>query len=135
MLSILLSEENQLKILKTASIRDTKDIFGRFLYSAVTNGIKLVVLFFLSNHISHIQTELYNQSIKDPNFQLTNNVETPARDAMLLLKSSLLKVQETLSAVDKLILQKTLRLTKHRADLCFDVYTSPSIKGTVAKII
>lgn len=99
-----------MKILKAASIRDTRDIFGRFLYLAVTNGIKLVVLFFLSNHISHIQTELCNQSIKDQNFQLTNNVETPVRDAMLLLKSSLSKVQGTLSAVDKLILQQSYLL-------------------------
>ena len=47
---------------------------------------------------------------------------------MFLLKSSLSKLLGTLSAIAKLILQKALSLTKHRADLCFDVYTSPSIK-------
>ena len=47
---------------------------------------------------------------------------------MFLLKSSLSKLLGTLSAIAKLILQKVLSLTKHRADLCFDVYTSPSIK-------
>ena len=47
---------------------------------------------------------------------------------MFLLKSSLSKLPGTLSAIAKLILQKALSLTKHRTDLCFDVYISPSIK-------
>ena len=47
---------------------------------------------------------------------------------MFLLKSSLSKLPGTWFATAKLILQNTLSLTKHGADLCFDVYTSPSIK-------
>ena len=48
---------------------------------------------------------------------------------MVLLKSSLSKVPGTLSAIAKLILQKDLSLTKHQADLCFEIYTSRSIKN------
>ena len=66
--------------------------------------------------------------VKDQNFQSPNNVETAAIDAMFLLKSSLSKLPGTLSVIAKLILQKALSLTKHRVDLCFGVYTSPSIK-------
>ena len=47
---------------------------------------------------------------------------------MFSLKFSLLKLPGALSAIAKLILQKALRLTKHQADLCFDVYTSRNIK-------
>ena len=66
--------------------------------------------------------------VKDQNFQSPNDVETAAIDAMFLPKSTLSKLPGTLSVIAKLILQKALSLTKHRADLCFDVYTSPSIK-------
>ena len=64
---------------------------------------------------------IHHYMVKDQNFQSPSNVETIAIDAMFLLKSSLSKLPGTLSAIAKLILQNVSRLTKHRADLCFDI--------------
>ena len=69
-------------------------------------------------------TPLYGQKSKFSN----TNVETAALNVMSLIKSSLSRLSGTLSTIAKLILQKALSLTKHRADLYFDVYTSLVLK-------
>ena len=72
--------------------------------------------------------------VKDQNVQSPNNVETAVIDAMFLLKPSLSKLPGTFSAIAKLILLKASSLTKHWPDLCFDVYHSQNIKGTLMQI-
>ena len=53
------------KVSKIASIRDTRDIFGRLLYLAVTNGMNLEKLFeYFVLPVSHIHMELYNPRAK-----------------------------------------------------------------------
>ena len=111
------------------------------MYLAVTNGINLVKPFEYTilpeppcfTHPdgtvrSTDKAAIPHYMVKDQNFQTPNNVETAALDVMSLIKSSLSRLSGTLSTIAKLILQKALSLTKHRADLYFGVYTSPSIK-------
>ena len=57
--------------------------------------------------------------VTDQNFQTPNNVETAVIDAMFLLESSLSKLLGTLPAIARLILQKALSLTNHRAGYMF----------------
>ena len=75
------------KVSKIASIRGTRDIFGRLLYLAVTHGISLEkylnILFFLSHHVSHIQTGLSHQSIKQQYTIIWSKIKISNHQTML----------------------------------------------------
>ena len=48
-------------------------------------------------------------------------------DGMLLVNSNS-NVSPTLAGIARSIFRRALKLTNHRADLCFDIYKSPGIK-------
>ena len=115
---------------KIASIWGTRGIFGRLLYLAVTNEINLEKIFeypILSEptYFTHPdgtvrwtdKAAIHHYIVKDQNF-----------NHQCFYQNLVSWKPCTLSAIAKLILQKALCLTNHQADLCFDVYTSPSIK-------
>ena len=103
----------------------------------MTNGINLEKIFeyptlpeppCFTHPLGTAQATIHHYLTKNQNFQSPDNVETAVYRRNVLLKSSLSKLPGKLSAIAKLILQKALSLTKHEADICFDVYTSPSAK-------
>ena len=52
---------------------------------------------------------------------------------MFLLNSSTQNLPKTYSALTRRVLVKFLNLANIRADLCFDIYESPSIKDVKRK--
>ena len=60
-------------------------------------------------------------------FNLPDTLETAIADGMFILNLSTQNLPKTYSALARRILVKVLNLTNIRADLCFDIYESPSI--------
>ena len=49
-------------------------------------------------------------------------------DGMFIIQTFVKDKTPTIVAFARSVLLRALKLTKHRVDLCFDVYESPSIK-------
>ena len=60
-------------------------------------------------------------------FNLPDTIETAIADGMFILNLNTQNLPKTYSALARRILVKVLNLTNIRADLCFDIYESPSI--------
>ena len=62
-----------------------------------------------------------------------NSTQTVVADSMFIVKNTINQLCPTFASFARAMLLKVLKLAKHRADLCFDVYESPSIKDTKRK--
>ena len=62
-----------------------------------------------------------------------DTIETAIANGMFILNLSTQNLPKTYSALARRILVKVLNLTNIRADLCFDIYESPSIKDVKRK--
>ena len=58
-----------------------------------------------------------------------DTIETAIANGMFILNLSTQNLPKTYSALARRILVKVLNLTNIRADLCFDIYESPSIEN------
>ena len=62
------------------------------------------------------------------NSSIPGDVNVVIADGMFIIQTSVKDQTPTFAAFARSVLLRILKLTKHRVDLCFDVYESPSIK-------
>ena len=126
---------------EVVSAKGTRDLFGRLLYLCVTHNIDLskVLEYPLLPEppcFTHPDGTIRSGNKSAVLHLLKAKVKTipPKKvdvaiiDGMFILKSTLKESSATFGTFAKKVLTKALKMTSHRADLCFDVYTSPSIK-------
>ena len=128
------------KIAELQVTKGTKDLLGRLLHLSATNGIDLESTFsFLilpepacfaypgRTIRQNDKSTVFHHLTKDFQPNPPHTIETAIADGMLILNVSTQNFLKTYSALAKRILVKILNLTNIRADLCFDIYESPSI--------
>ena len=86
-----------------------------------------------SQHVGTIRqndklTAVFHHLTKDFQSNPPDTIETAIANGMFILNLSTQNLPKTYSALARRILVKVLNLTNIRADLCFDIYESPSIK-------
>ena len=62
------------------------------------------------------------------NSSIPGDVNVVIADGMFIIQTSVKDQTPTFAAFARSVLLRILKLTKHRVDLCFHVYESPSIK-------
>ena len=118
-----------------------RDLFGRLLYLSAANGIDLKSVFsfpilpepacftYSDGTIrQNDKSAVFHHLTKDFQSNPPDTIETAVADGMFILNLSTQNLPKTYSALARRILVKVLNLTNIRADLCFDIYESPSIK-------
>ena len=122
------------KVTEVINIKGTRDLFGRLLHLAVTHNLsieKILEYPLLPEPpcFCHPDGSMY-QSDKSFVFDyLTKNTVTSPPDkactvvvdGMFMIKNTINQRCPTFSAFARNMLMKVLKLTTHRADLCFDV--------------
>ena len=134
------------KIAELQVTKGTRDLFGRLLYLSATNGIDLESTFsfpilpeaacfaYPGRTIrQNDKSTVFHHLVKDFQPNPPDTIETTVADGMLILNVSTQNLLKTYSALARRILVKVLNLTNIRADLCFDIYESPSIKDIKRK--
>ena len=136
LLPLLARKVAELKVIKV-----TRDLLARLLYLSATNGIDLERVFsflilpepacfaYLDGTIrQNNKPTVFHHLTKDFQSNPPDTIETAIADGMFILNLSTQNLPKTYSALARRILVKVLNLTNIRADLCFDIYESPSIK-------
>ena len=131
---------------EVVGIKGTRDLFGRLLFLAVTRNISIEKVFEFPllpelpcfSHPDGAMCQSDKSTVFDyiiQNFITTspNSTQAVVSDGMFIVKNIINQLCPTFASFARTMLMKVLKLTKHRADLCFDVYESPSIKDTKRK--
>ena len=134
------------KIAELQVTKGTRYLFGRLLYLSATNGIDLESTFsfpilpepacfaYPGRTIrQNDKSTVFHHLTKDFQPNPPDTIEIAIADGMLILNVSTQNLPKTYSALARRILVKVLNLTNIRADLCFDIYESPSIKDVKRK--
>ena len=142
----LLKTNKSRKVAEVVGIKRTRDLFGRLLFLAVTRNISIEKVFEFPLlpeppcfcHPDGAMCQSDKSTVFDyitQNFTSTspNSTQTVAADGMFIVKNTINQLCPTFASFARTMLMKVLKLTKHRADLCFDVCESPSIKDTKRK--
>ena len=121
-------------------------MFGRLLCLSATNSIELESVFsfpilpepacftYPNGTIrQNDKSTVFHHLTKDFQSNSPDTIETAIADVMFILNLSTQNLLKTYSALAKRILVKVLNITNIRADLCFDIYESPSIKDVKRK--
>ena len=141
--------ERKNKSKKVAELQVTKgtgDLFGRLLYLSATNGIDLESVFSFpilpepacftypdGTIRQNDNSTVFHHLTKDFQSNPPDTIETAIADGMFILNLSTQNLTKIYSALARRILVKVLNLTNIHADLCFDIYESPSIKDVKRK--
>ena len=134
------------KVAEIISIKGTRDLFGRLLFLAATHNIAVEKLFeypllpeppcFCHPDGSMYQSDksaVLDYLVKNIDVTPPDPVRTVIVDGMFLIKSTINQRFPTFAAFARTMLMKVLKLTEYSADICFDVYESPSIKDIKRK--
>ena len=135
----MLKKNKSKKLREIANIKGTRDMFGRLLYLAVKKQVNLDVVFLyplLPEPSCFVHPDgALRESNKDTVFHLMESkvkessppvVDTIIADGMFMLRSCSKDKSPTYAAFARTLLIRILKLTTHRADLCFDVYKIPT---------
>ena len=113
----------------------TRDLFGSLLYLVAKTQIDLGVA--LSYPLTPHPDGSMRKTDKSTMMHIierkvtslpSNQIENAVVDGMFILRTLPNRLAPTLRGLVEYVLVKIMRLARHRIDLCFDTYTSPSIK-------
>ena len=135
------------KVAELQVIKGTRDLFGSLLYLSATNSVDLENVFSclilpepacFTYPLDAIVRQndksiVFDHLTKDFQSNTPDTIKTAIADGMFILNLSTQNLLKTYSALARRTLVKALNLTNIGADLCFDIYESPSIKDVKRK--
>ena len=140
-----IKKNKSLKAHKIVQLKGTRDLYARLLYLAIEKDISAEKV--LEYPLVPIPSELAHpdgsirttaKSAVVDVFEIDTSapsvVETVIVDGMFLLRNLTQPLPHTLRGLIRHILLKVMKMTKSRADLCFDTYKSPCIKDITREL-
>ena len=137
----LLKKDKSKQVKEIVNVRGTRDMFGRLLYLLVRKEFDLNTLFHYPilpeppyfTHPDGSLREGKKVSVlylmkRSINSYILGDVNVVIADRMFIIQTSVKDKTPSFAAFARSVLLRVLKLTKHRVELCFDVYESSSIK-------